>query len=223
MGAAQAVDYSAGELFEAVKKGDASRVRELLDASPDLVRARAPDGATGILTAVYWGHRNLVELFEQRGALLNLFEACAVGRRERVAQLLDRAPSLARDYSSDGYTALGLAVFFGHDEIAALLIQNGADVNAASRNTQRVTALHAAVARRNARLVLELLMRGADPDAEQAAGFTALHSAAFHGDREIAELLLGYGADPRRKTADGRTAADVARERNNLDLLPLLG
>jgi ankyrin repeat protein len=223
MSAAQSVGYSAEQLFEAIRAGDASRVSELLDAAPYLLRAKAPDGASGVLLAIYWGHRDLVALFERRGVLLNLFEACAAGRRERAAELLDRAPSLARGFSDDGHTALGLAVFFGHDEIAELLLANGADVNAASRNSQRVTALHAAVARRNAKLVLELLMRGAEPDAVQAAGFTALHSAAFHGDREIAELLLGYGADPRRKTTDGKSPADLARDRGNTDLLPLLG
>lgn len=222
MSAAQTVGYSAEGLFEAIQRGDASRVRELLDAAPDLLRARAADGASGVLLAVYWGHRDLVALFEERGVLLNLFEASAAGRQERVAELLDRAPSLVRGFSDDGHTALGLAVFFGHDEIASLLLQSGADVNAASKNSQRVTALHAAVARRNARLVLELLMRGAEPDAVQAAGFTALHSAAFHGDREITELLLSYGADPRRKTTDGKTPADLARERGNMELVPLL-
>ena len=64
----------------------------------------------------------MVALFEERGALLNIFEACAAGRRERVETLLDRAPVLARGYSPDGYPPLGLAVFFGHEEIAALLL-----------------------------------------------------------------------------------------------------
>jgi uncharacterized protein len=215
MGAAPTAGHSVEPLLDAIREGDAQRVRELLDASPALVRARAPDGASAIQFAVYWGHPEMVALFEQRGALLDIFDASAAGRRERVDLLLDRAPVLARGYSPDGYPPLGLAVFFGHEEVARLLLAHGADVNATSRNSQRVTPLHAAVARRDAAMVRELLKRGADPNAEQAGGFTALHSAAFHGDREIVELLLDHGAQPTKKTLDGKTPASLAIEHGN--------
>lgn len=218
MSAAQPVGYSEERLFEAIRAGDASRVSELLDAAPSLSGARAADGASAVLFAIYSGHPQLVELFEERGVALNLFEACAAGRRARVAALLDAAPSLIREYSEDGFPALGLAVFFGHDDLAGMLIESGADVNAASRNGLCVTPLHAAAARLNARLVETLLARGADPGAEQAAGFTALDSAAFHGHREIAEMLLGYGANPRHRTAAGKTAADLAAEGGHSEL-----
>ena len=218
MSAAQPIGHSKDELFEAIRAGDASRLRALLNEAPDLAAARAPDGASAVLLAMYWGHPELVGLLEACGVPLNAFEACAAGRRERVAELLDHAPESVRGFSGDGYPALGLAVFFGHDDIARLLIASGADVNAASRNSQRVTPLHAAAARHNARMAGELLACGASPDAAQAGGFTALHSAAFHGDGEIADLLLGYGADPRLKTADGKTATDLATERGHTAL-----
>ncbi len=218
MGAAQPVADKKEQLFEAIRAGDASRLSELLDAAPDLAGARASDGASAVLMAVYTGHPEMVRLFEEHGVELDLFESCAAGRKDRVAALLDENPTLVREFSADGYPALGLAVFFGHDEIAGMLILRGADVNTASRNAQRVTPLHAAATRRNARLAATLLARGADPAAEQAAGFTALDSAAFQGDREVVELLLGYGADPRHKTADGKTAADFASERGHAEL-----
>ncbi|HEY1203199.1 MAG: ankyrin repeat domain-containing protein [Bryobacteraceae bacterium] len=218
MSAAQPVAKSEQQLFEAIRAGDASRVSELLEAAPSLAGARAPDGASPVLMAIYCGHPEMVGLFEERGVALNLFEACAVGRRERVAALVDANPSLIREFSDDGYPVLGLAVFFGHDEIAGMLIESGADVNAASRNSQHVAPLHAAAARHNTRMVGDLLARGADPDVEQGGGITPLHEAAFHDDREIAELLLAYGADPRHKTADGKTAADLATGRGHGEL-----
>jgi ankyrin repeat protein len=218
MSAAQPVAKSDQQLFEAIRAGDASRVNELLEAAPSLAGARAPDGASAVLTAIYYGHPEMVRLFEDRGVALNLFEAVAAGRRERVAALVDDAPHAIHEYSDDGYPALGLAVFFGHDDIAGMLMESGADVNAVSRNSQQVTALHAAAARHNTRLVGDLLARGAEPDASQAGGITALHEAAFHGDREIVELLLGYGADPRSKTAEGKTASDMATERGHAEL-----
>jgi len=218
MSAAQPVAKSEQQLFEAIRAGDASRVSELLEAAPGLAGARAPEGASAVLMAIYCGHPEMVRLFEDRGVVLNLFEACAAGRSERGAALVGGDPALVGGFSDDGYPALGLAVFFGHDDIAGMLIERGADVNAASRNRQCVTPLHAAAARHNTKLVGDLLARGADPDASQGGGITALHEAAFHGDREIVELLLGYGADPRHKTAEGKTAADMATERGHAEL-----
>jgi ankyrin repeat protein len=218
MSAAQPVAKSEQQLFEAIRAGDASRVIELLGAAPSLARARTPDGTSGVLMAIYCGHAEMVPLFEERGVVLNLFEACAAGRLERVSALVSGDPSLAGGYSDDGYPALGLAVYFSHEDIAGMLIESGADVNAASRNSQRVTPLHAAAARHNTRLAGVLLARGADPDASQAGGITALHEAAFQGDQEIVELLLGYGADSRQKTAEGKTAADMATERGHAEL-----
>ena len=218
MSAAQPVAKSEHQLFEAIRAGDASRVNELLEAAPGLAGARAPDGASAVLMAIYCGHPEMVRLFEDRGVVLNLFEACAAGRLERVTALVAGEPSLVGGYSDDGYPALGLAVFFGHNDIAGMLMERGADVNAASRNSQRVTPLHAAAARHNTRLVGDLLARGADPDASQAGGITALHEAAFHGDGEIVELLLGYGTNPRQKTAEGKSAADMATERGHAEL-----
>ena len=178
MSAAQPVAKSEQQLFEAIRAGDASRVIELLGAAPSLARARTPDGTSGVLMAIYCGHAEMVPLFEERGVVLNLFEACAAGRLERVSALVSGDPSLAGGYSDDGYPALGLAVYFSHEDIAGMLIESGADVNAASRNSQRVTPLHAAAARHNTRLAGVLLARGADPDASQAGGITTRKSSS---------------------------------------------
>ena len=218
MSAAQPVAKSEQQLFEAIRAGDASRVNELLEAAPSLAGARTLDGTSAVLMAIYCGRPEMVRLFEDRGVVLNLFEACAAGRLERVAALVAGNPALVGGYSDDGYPALGLAVFFGHDDIAGILMEKGADVNAASLNSQCVTPLHAAAARHNTKLVGDLLARGADPDAAQGGGITALHEAAFHGDGEIVELLLGYGANPRQKTAAGKTSAEMAAERGHAEL-----
>ena len=57
----------------------------------------------------------------------------------------------AHSVAPDGFFALGLAAFFGHTETVTWLLDHGADVNQNASNAQRVTALHGAVARGNAR------------------------------------------------------------------------
>ena len=210
------------QLLNSIKRGDHLRTRELLKDNPGLARAKGPDGVSAALLAIYHGHPEMVPLFVEYGARLDFFEACAAGDQDRALALLEADPSLIRRYSADGFHALGLAVFFGHQELAEKLLARGADVNAVSANAQKVAAIHGAVARSNVPMVRMLLSRGADADAIQAGGFTPLAAAAFHGNREIVKMLLDRGADPARKTADGKTAADLAAERGHEELAEAL-
>ncbi len=210
------------QLLHSVKRGDREAVESLLSQSPGLIREKAADGASAILLAIYHGHPEMVELFQRHGAELDFFEACAAGDRARALHLLEADRDLLNRRSGDGYPALALAVFFGHEQLAEDLLERGADVNAAASNPQKVAPLHAAVARRNLRLIRLLLSRGANAGAAQAAGFTPIHGAAFHGDLEAIDTLLSHGADPNAQTADGRTAADLAAERGHQEAAELL-
>ena len=107
---------------------------------------------------------------------------------------LARDPELAVAFAPDGFTALGLASFFGHREAAELLLAAGARVNDQSRNAMRVAPLHSALAGGHAEIVELLLDAGADVNAVQADGYTPLHEAAQHGDQPLAERLVAAGS-----------------------------
>ncbi|HZS12155.1 MAG TPA: ankyrin repeat domain-containing protein [Nitrospirales bacterium] len=199
------------DLFEAIRRNDAKRVAELLDEDRTLLRAKSGN-TSGLLFVVYHGHPEMVQLFTSRGAQLSFHEACALGDRARVHELLKEEPSLLASYSEDGYPACGLSIFFKHPELARELIEWGADVNAAARNPQRVAPVHAAAAVCDHDTMRLLLERGADPNTRQQGGFTAFHSAASRGDIEMARLLLAHGADPHARTDDGKTAAEIAEQ-----------
>ncbi|HEV7919386.1 MAG TPA: ankyrin repeat domain-containing protein [Thermoanaerobaculia bacterium] len=193
------------DIFDAIQSNDAAAVVRLLDEDPACLHARR-NGATPLLWAVYHGHPELAQQLVARGAPVSFAEACALGN-------VTSMPEDINQRSEDGFPPLGLAIFFGHGELARELIARGADVDAAAENAQRVAPLHAAVAVCDRATLRKLLERGADPNAKQQADFTPLHGAASRGDREAAELLLAHGADRKAKSADGKTAADVARER----------
>lgn len=208
----------AGErLFTAIRQGDAAQVTALLDHDPSVARARNADGASAILWAAYTRHPDLIPLFTARGVKLDLFEACASGDLERVRHFIAEAP--AQQFSPDGFSALGLAVFFGHAAIARLLVERGADVNAPSRNSILVAPLHSAVAAGSLELVKLLLEHGADADPVEFLGATPLHSAAAMGSVDIIEVLLAHGADTAKRTKDGKTAAELARQYHHLDTI----
>lgn len=205
------------DFFDAIRRGDAARVAELLDADPSLLDARE-NQATPILFAIYNGRADITALLVARDAKVSFGEACALGDRERAMQLLATDPSLLDTRSEDGYPAAGLAIFFRHGELARELIARGADVNAAADNAQRVAPVHAAAAACDRDTMRMLLERGADPNARQQLDYTALHGAASRGDIEMAKLLLAHGADRDPKATDGMTPADVAAKYGHPEL-----
>lgn len=210
---------SGAELIEAIASGDAERVRALVAADPALAAARDADGVSAVLNARYRFRGDLVDLLLAAEPELDVFDAAALGRGDRVADLLDADPSLVRARSGDGYTALHLAAFFGNAETATLLIGRGAEIDVPAANPMRVTPLHSAAAGRRLEVARLLVEAGADVDARQAGGWTPLHSAAQNGDAALVEMLLERGADPTAENDEGRSPLDLAKSAEVVALL----
>jgi ankyrin repeat protein len=168
-----------------------------------------PRPGSALLDALYRGDREAVETTLAEEGELTIFEAAAIGRIDRVHELLLLEAGFVDLWSPDGFTALHLAAFFGHEEVAAELLKRGADVNAVARNQLRVQAIHSAAAGNHTAVVRLLLDGGADPNARQEGGFTPIHAAAQNGNEELYELLVSRGADQEATTDDGRTVADL--------------
>jgi ankyrin repeat protein len=151
-----------------------------------------------LLQAVYRGDRARADELLAANPELDVFEAAAVGKVDRLRELLDEDSSLANAWAKDGFQPLGLASFFGHLEAARLLVERGAEVNSASRNEMKVMPLHSAAATGDPATRYELakllLEHGADPNARQQDDYTPLMAAEAHGDERLARLLKEYGA-----------------------------
>jgi uncharacterized protein len=195
------------DLFEAIHAADAAEIGRLLAADPSLAARRGPDGVSAVLTARYRQDQELVDAIVEANPELDVFDAAALGRVDRLAVLLGADPGLANAWASDGFTPLGLAAFFGQPAAVALLLARGADVAAVSRNGMQVQPLHAATAGRNLEAVTLLLRAGADPNATQHGGWTPLAAARHAGRDDIAAVLIAHGADP--TTADPQAPANT--------------
>jgi ankyrin repeat protein len=178
-----------------------------------------------LLQALYDGRTADAEALLGEDRELDLFEAAAAGRAERVRELIEAEPALVEAWSPDGFQALHLAAFFGHADAAEALLERGADPATVSRHQFiKVTPLHSAVASEgaeNLRTVEALLRHGAPVNAPAEGGGTPLHSAASNGNTAIVRALVAAGADWDATKDDGKTPRDLARECGHDDLLEI--
>ena len=198
------------EFFSAIHDNDRARVGQMLAADPTLAKSHNPNGVSALMQARYEGRHEIVELLRSNAGELDLFEAATLGDVARLRELLAGSADLARTYSTDGFTALHLATFFGQLEAAEELLRQGADVNAIASNNMRVAVINSAAASGRADVVKLVLRAGADPNARQMMGYTALHAAAARDNVEMVKDLLEAGADPSLTNDEGKTAADKA-------------
>jgi ankyrin repeat protein len=151
-----------------------------------------------LLQAIYQGDQARADELLAADPELDVFEAAAVGRADRLGELLDQDPGLANAWADDGFQPLGLASFFGHVDAARMLVERGAEVNSASRNDMKVMPLHSAAATGDGdtryELAKLLLENGADPNAVQQDEYTPLMAADQHGDQRLRDLLVEHGA-----------------------------
>lgn len=210
------------EVIATIVAGDKDKLQSLLAQDRSLAAARDEKGVSAVMNALYHRRPELLQQLLAANPALDIFEATAAGRSQRVTELLRNHPELATSWSADGFTALHFAGFFGQAEVGKLLLEKGADPAAVARNPMKVMPLHSAVSARNAAMATALLERGAPVNARQAMGWTPIHAAAQNGDQAMIELLLQRGADPSMTNDEGVSAMDLAKKGGHAEVAALL-
>ncbi len=249
-------------LMTAARTGDLDLVRLLLDRGADVNAAESWRGQTALMWAAAEGHARLIPTMLSRGADVSarsakgwtpLLFAVREGRIGVVQTLLEagvdveealpvvretRRGGTSAERSATGLNAFLLAAANAHYELAALLVDRGADVDAAARGW---TALHqvswvrkAGIAGSNnpapkgsgrmtsLEFVRKIVAAGADVDARVTSrppagisrlnflGGTPFLLAARTGDADLMRLLAELGADPLLPNEDDTTPLMVA-------------
>ena len=216
---ANALETSEGQtaLMWAVSQRHPEVVRVLIEAGAD-VHARSRVRTVASAQSPRTGEAEGVSAVDEGGFTPILFAA----RQGDLAsaRLLRAAGADVNDTAPAGTSVLVVAAHSGHGPLAAWLLDQGADPNAAGAG---YTPLHAAILRGDADLVSALLAHGADPSARlmhgtpharygkffalemKLSGATPFFLAAKYGLADIMRLLAGAGADPRAGLDGGVT------------------
>lgn len=173
-----------------------SRFEELLstyrDQADELGWNRPKTSA--VREALYSGDRAGAEA-AAAGVELDVFDAAALGRVDRLRALLDEEPELAGTLSDDGFTPLHLACFSGSDESVRLLVERGAPLEKlAEASFARVRPLGTAVFAGQVEAARILLEAGADPNGVDSGEHRPLQTAEANGNEALARLLREHGA-----------------------------
>ncbi len=133
--------------------------------------------------AAHTHNRAIAELLLAHGAEHNFHSAVFMGEFGMVSEMLKANPEMAKQPGVHHIPVLG---FVEDHAMAEMLIESGADVNAASREPFRTTPLHGASRRGSVRIVETLITNGADVRAKDYNGKTPRELAT---DGDVIALL----------------------------------
>jgi ankyrin repeat protein len=144
--------------------------------------------------------------------------AAHFGLLRTVKRLLRTEATDRRDTA--GRTPLHWAARKGHFQVAKLLLENGAEVDAL--DNVNATSLHLACRYGHHDFVSVLIDHGSNVNATNNVGGTALIWAAICGSEKTASLLLKHRADVHSTTKKGSTALHKAVDENSEAVVRLL-
>jgi len=236
-------------LFDAVKRGDLTAVRTLVQRRA-VVAGTEADGTTALHWAVRSNQLEIARTLVRAGAPVNVTTRYGVTPLALAAEtgslpmvdLLLTAGANAKAANPDGETILMTAARTGRVEVVDRLIAAGADVNA--KDTWRgETALMRAAAEDHADVVARLVRAKAGLDVQSKnpgypniredfstmvftaiprGGFTSLMFAAREGALGAAGALVEAGADLNVADPEGTTALVIAIINAHYDVAELL-
>lgn len=201
------------DLIVAAANNETEKVLDLLNRGMD-VNTTDMEGTSLVMMAARTNNHPLLEfLVRNRASLLKrnrygddaLMLSAYNGDLDAVKMLVNAGAQIQHD----GWTALHYAAYQGHAEVAAYLLDKGAEVNALAANRQ--TALMLAARYGHGDVVALLKGKNADLGIKDPQGKTAQDWALESGNTDLAKGLVPPPM-PQKPTQDAPAAPGGAQE-----------
>jgi ankyrin repeat protein len=210
-------------LMAAAKNGRMEVVNKLLDQKVN-VDAQSKQGVTALMLAAENNQSEIVNLLLKKNADPNLqdqtgWSALMKAVYQGNARCVEALAARSRQEVNRG---LLVAALTGHQDIAKILLDNGAEVD--TRADDGRTPLMLAAGKGDNDLVAFLLKAGADPTLTDQSGAAAGSLARAKGHKEVADRLQQAGSPPRadasaRNAVANRSPAENSGATSDKDLL----
>jgi ankyrin repeat protein len=189
-----------GPIHDAARKGDANKIKALLQQDPKLVSDKDKNGDTPLHVAALHGQVAAVQALLDAGADVNaknnygpftpgdLWDKVLASNNHQDPVGVLTVHGDDTRYMQNGYTPLHLAVFsIKHKQIVEMLVNKGADINA-----------------------------------QPASGATPLFFAVIRDQKDDVQFLLDHGANVNLPDAYGDTCLDMALRLQYMSVIPIL-
>lgn len=207
---------------ELIADADEDSLKAYISKNPNSLKEKTSFDVSPLMLSCYYNKPAVTQLLLNINPEIDFFEACATNKFDIVANNIFQHPEIVNQYYDNGYTGLGLATYFGNEEIAKYLVLKDAEVNLPSNNEYRVFPLHSAAAGNFTGIAKMLVENNAEVNISQLSGITPLHSAAQNGNIELIILLLEKGAAVDVRMEGGKLPADLAREHGFAEIAEIL-
>jgi hypothetical protein len=120
--------------------------------------------------------------------------------------------------SINGRTALTQAIKSKNDYLVDLIIDKGKD-NVINMRDSWHEPIFYAIFRRNIHAVAKIISSFEDVNRQDITGNTALHDSVLSGNLHFVEIAMAYGININIKNTEGKTALDIAKDKNNQEMI----
>src|SRR3989338_6600442 len=150
----------------------------MLDSGQD-INAKDADGQTALMRTTATGRLEVVQLLLEKGAALN--------EQHKTSKATALIYSVNRAFDENSKRA-STETTKNYVDITSLLLNNGADVNAKTKDGQ--SALMISAIRNNASIAKALVEKGAEVNSRDSDGRTALYEAVISGTSHGSKVIV---------------------------------